>query len=84
MILDGPGEALVIQPVHKADDPPVFGFTCGAEFVERLEQDRIQPVRRPAPAGKPLHPYPVGDQEMVEHSVDRFEERAPIGAILFR
>jgi hypothetical protein len=30
-----------------------------------------------------MHPDPVGYQQMVQGAVDRFEERAAVGAVLF-
>ena len=55
-VLDGPLDTPVVEPLDKIDDPPVLGFARGTEFVEGLEQDRIEPVRRRALAGKALHP----------------------------
>ena len=44
-----PAMRAVVQPVDKIDDPPVLGLARGAQFVEGLEQDRIQPVRARRP-----------------------------------
>ena len=60
-----------------------LGSTCGPELAERLEQDRIQPVGRGTLAGEPLHPDPVGRQQMIKSHWYGFEEGAAIGAILF-
>jgi hypothetical protein len=45
-VFDGAFDAGLVQPFDKAGDPPVFGIARGAQFTERLEQDRIQPIRR--------------------------------------
>jgi hypothetical protein len=72
----------IVQTVDEIDDAPVLGLARGTKLVERVEQDRIQPVRRLALAGEALHPDPVGREQMIERAVDRFEERAAIGAIV--
>jgi hypothetical protein len=41
-VLDGRGNARLVKALDKADDPPVFGFALGAQFVESLIQDGIQ------------------------------------------
>jgi hypothetical protein len=81
-VFDRSGDADIVEPVDEIDDPLVLRLACGTQLVECLEQDRIQPVRRVAFAGKPLHPDPVGRQQMVQGAVDRFEEGAAVGAIL--
>src|SRR5712671_1061895 len=82
-VFDRPSDAAIIKPVDKIDNPPVLRRARGAEVVETLEQDRVQPVRRVALAGKPLHPDPVGREQMmmIEGAMDRSEKGAAIGAI---
>ena len=82
-VFDGAFDAPVVQPFHEAHDPPVLGLARGAQFAEGLEQDRVQPVRCVALAGKALHPDPVGDDEVVQRPVQRSEEGAARAAIGF-
>ncbi len=42
-VFDRPRDARVIEAIDKIDDPPVLCLARGAEFVECLEQDGIQP-----------------------------------------
>ena len=81
-IFDCSSEARVVKAVDKIDDPGVLRLARGTQLIERVEQDRIQPVRRIALAGKPLHPDPICCKEVVEGAVDGLEEGATVGAVL--
>jgi hypothetical protein len=82
-IFDRPRDPRLVQPLDIADNAAVFRHPRGMQFVERLEQDGIEPVRRFALPGEPLHPDPVGCQQMIERAVHRFEESATVGTVLF-
>ena len=71
-----------VEPVGVGCDPGILCYAGGAERIECLEQDRIEPVRRVAFAGKSLHPYAIGDKQMVQRAVDGLEESAAVGLVL--
>ena len=72
----------LIEPIDEADDASSSRITRRAQIGEGFVQDRIEPRRRLALAGETLHPDAVGDEQMVERAVNRFEEGTPIGAII--
>ena len=76
------GNTRIVQPFDIGYDPGIFRHAGHSKRIERLAQDRIQPIRRIALAGKTLHPDSIRRQQMIERAVDRFEKGAAVGPVI--
>jgi hypothetical protein len=62
------------------NDTLVLCFACSGKRIQVFEEHGIECRRRFAGAGEALHPYPVGDDQMIERAMERAEEGAAVAA----
>ncbi|AWM24330.1 hypothetical protein AOX55_00001054 [Sinorhizobium fredii CCBAU 25509] len=75
-------EPRFIEAVDPCDDALVFRHPCRRQRVEIFAEDRIEPRGGLAFLREPLHPDPVGGEDVVERSVQRAEEGALVFPVL--
>ena len=81
-IADDAVEVVAAQAGDVAADENVLAAAGGAQGAEIFIQDGIEAFRGFAGAGEAPHPDTVADQQVVQGSVQRFEEGAAVGAVI--
>ena len=81
-VVNDAGEPRLVEAVDPGYDTVVLGFARNPQVFEVSVHDRVEPFRRLALAGEPLHPDIVGRQQVIERAVHRLEECAAIGTVI--
>ena len=78
-----PVEVGLAQPRDIGGDAGVLGLPRRPQLAEIVVEDAFEALRRITRAGEAAHPDPVADQDVVQRAVQRAEEGAAIGAVVF-
>lgn len=76
------GNTCFVERFNIGHNPGIFGLACGAQRLECLTQDCVEPVRRIALAGEALHPDTIRREKVIQRAVDRFEKSTAISLVL--
>ncbi|APG90537.1 hypothetical protein SAMCFNEI73_Ch1223 [Sinorhizobium americanum] len=75
-------EPRLVEAIDPSDDALVLRDPRRRQGREFVMQNRVEPRGCVALLGEPLHPDPVSDEEVIERSMQRAEERALVLPVL--